>query len=296
MDQETNGERITTTEGNGIELVIAPPQKVELPTKLDPELANRAQVLDILKYMSETTLEDGKHKYIPAVQDGYFPVLFDFTIGKDEPYSIPELKPDFKFTHNVIWRSCDNKPLLDEAEPFPDDEFDIRIYFMAYVLTVWRIHGDGTTPKTKDIETYISNLADYIYKCRDLTPEEINAGMKPENMFHARYPDNFVTKYVMSQMNPKEHPLYYQVINCALQKPDGTKIYCAYLPNAYMITPDKMILLKLLGYSGQKNEDGSPGINGSYYLGKYIYTCYDNILKFMSPLNNMPIRWPMFRF
>lgn len=259
---------------------------------------NKCEVMSLIAYIDNIESEDGTHiKYIPTDSDGYFPILIDYSIKPDEPCPIPEFAPDFKFTHNVFWRYTDNKPLLSHPEPFPPDEFDIRQYFQAYTHTIWLLYGDNDyVPTSHDVDTYCSNLAAYIYMNRDIKSEDMDTLSDHKNMFHTRFPNNFITKYVMSQPVPNEHPLYYQVVNCQMLKPDGSKLYCAYLAHTFMITPDKMDFLKILAYSGPKDSDGNPTINPEYYFGAYILACYDNILKFMPYKKNEVNHWPLLRF
>jgi hypothetical protein len=267
-------------------------------TELSKQDKLKYNAMVMITYIDNIESEDGKHiNYIPIESDGYFPILLDYSIRQGEPCPIPEFAPAFKFTHNVFWRPTDNKPLLTKPEPFPDDEFDIRQYFQAYAHTIWLLYGDNVyIPTSRDIDTYCSNLSSYICMNRDIKPEEIDTLSEHKNMFHTRFPNNFITKYVMSQPVPNEHPLYYQFVNCQMVKPDGTKLYCAYLAHTNMITPDKMDLLKTLAYSGPKDSDGNPTINPEYYVGSDILSCYDSVLKFMPYTKNEVIHWPLLRF
>ena len=279
-----------------LEQTTSPTEPVEQDVESDRPLT-QAEKCSILAYkISEMTDEDGCKHYYPKTPEYEFPFVLDFTLPPGAPGNVRGMEPPFKFTHNVIWTKQSGKPLLNEPEPFPDDEFDIRQYLMAYVRTIVQIYGAEITPlpTPNDMELYISNLAEFISSKSMLTVDEARQVNEPGNRFFDMYPNNFMSKFILSlpEAERKENPLYYQVVFIWLETTDKVKQCYAYMAHADKVTPLGMQFLKSLAELGKN----VPEYADKYDLGQVTYAYYDSVLRFIPYTEEGPVRYPLFRF
>lgn len=221
----------------------------------------------------------------PRDPKGYFPYLIDFINDYDDWARIPDIAPEFKVTRNIIKKVYAGEPVDEIPEPFDEDEeFDVRNYLLAYTYTIVYLYGDDKlTPSFQEIKDYTICLINYIANASKKTRTEILASDKPGNRFHDQYPDNFITKYVMSQPEPEKHALYWQIMNCSIPDPGNHYVSCAYLYRAYAITPSRIYILTKL------NE------KGVIKLDPFIIQCYEKVSKFIKHDKDGLDRFPIFR-
>jgi hypothetical protein len=240
--------------------------------------------------------EDGIKHYFPELQDEPFPFVMDFTLPHGSVGTVRGMETPFKFTHNVMWSNTSGKPLLKDPEPFPADEFDVRQYLMAYVRTLVQVYGKDITPEPteKDLETHCSNLATFISRKSKLTDDEAWLISEPGHRFFDQFPDNFITKFIMSlpEAERKEHPLYYQVVFMWLDTTDQETQCYAYMAHADMVTPAKMQFMKALGELAKHRPEFAHGYN----LGPVTYAYFDSVMRFIPFTESGPILFPVFRF
>ena len=244
--------------------------------------ASYAMVLNMEFKKDDTT---GIMQITPKDPKGYFPYLIDFVNDYDDWNRIPDIAPDFKVTSNIIKKVHAGEPLDEIPEPFNEEtEFDVRNYLLAYTYTIVYLYGDGKlTPSFQEIKDYTICLVNYIAKISTKTKAEVLEASKPGNRFHDQYPDNFITKYVMSQPEPEKHALYWQFMNCSIPDPGNHYVSCSYLYHAYAITPSRIYILTKL------NE------MCVIKLDPFIIKCYEKVSKFIKYEKDGPHRFPVFR-
>jgi hypothetical protein len=280
----------------GINLDVKPDDEVQEEAEFVPATEEERVSYDLYKnhnasyamVLNMNFIKDDKTGSMhikPKDPKGYFPYLIDFVNGYDDWARIPDIAPEFKVTSNVIKKVHAGEPLDGIPEPFDEEtEFDIRNYLMAYTYTIVYLYGDGKlTPTSQEMMDYTVCLVNYIAKTSKNTRAEILASDKPGNRFHDRYPDNFITKYVMSQPEPEKHALYWQFMNCSIPDPGNHYVSCSYLYHAYAITPSRMHLLTKL------NE------MDVIKLDPFIIKCYEKVSKFIKYEKDGPHRFPVFR-
>lgn len=259
-------------------------------------LNNMERRMILAMNIDEKTDEDGVKHYFSKVRDEPFPFVMDFTLPPGSVGTVRGMEPPFKFTHNVMWSNQGKEPMLKEPKPFPADEFDVRQYMMAYVRTLIQVYGADITPEPtqQDLETHLSNLSTFIARKANLEPDEAWLLSEPGHRFFDQFPDNFITKFIMSlpEAERKEHPLYYQVVFIWLETTNREKQCYAYMAHADMVTPVKMRFLQALGELSKHVPEYVKGYN----LGPVTYAYFDSVMRFIPYTEDGPILFPLFRF